>query len=437
MDNQTGAAEAELSMKEKIVYFWALLDQIIFGASASVNFIILENLIPLDTYALLATYYSYIVLYQMVASTMLMDAFAVKLPVLGMQRAQIYFLYVIKLFLQISVVMCVIVCSAYLAVRGTSMHNLADILTFVSSAISFSMMMFVRRFCYSIKMVVYSLVASTTYIALYSVALAIGYAMDLLDLRFIFCSILLSSFTAFLVVSLRIGVLRAISSPGSKSVCTSALRKFHREYAGAGFVLGSLKWIPDNLLFSLLAFWGSLEQVAIYRMASNLVMPFRHLVVALVNVMLPKYSQLAARGRSSEGWRHVALFTAGFMGIGVMIFFAFLFFGESLLTTIYKSDTGPVLQVILVLSLVPAFSAAHAFAGAYLKSIGLIKYVVIQSFFGAMVTVTIGSWLVRSVGAMGAAYTLVTSMVLMFLLGFFFAVRSQRCNPAISHGIEN
>ena len=50
-------------MKGKTAYIRALLDQIIYGASASLNFIVLANLIPLDTYAMLAAIYSYIVLY--------------------------------------------------------------------------------------------------------------------------------------------------------------------------------------------------------------------------------------------------------------------------------------------------------------------------------------------------------------------------------------
>ena len=40
----------------------------------------LANLIPLDTYAMLAAIYSYIVLYQMVSNATLMDAFTVNLP---------------------------------------------------------------------------------------------------------------------------------------------------------------------------------------------------------------------------------------------------------------------------------------------------------------------------------------------------------------------
>ena len=275
-------------MKGKTVYIWALLDQIIFGASASLNFIVLANLIPLDTYAMLATLYSFIVLYQMVSNAMFMDAFTVNLPVVGMNKSQSYFLYVVRLFLLLTLPVAAVVFIVYLAYAGISLGSLAEVVIFIGTSVTFSLMMFARRLCYSMKSVIDAMLGSLTYVMVYAGALAVGYVLSMLRLDFIFASLGIASFASFLLVSIRLGVLRSFLARAGRDLNTPGLGDFHRSYARMGFLAGSLKWVPDNLLFSLLGVWGTLDQVAIYRMASNLMMPFRYIVISLVNVLLPK-----------------------------------------------------------------------------------------------------------------------------------------------------
>ena len=108
------------------------------------------------------------------------------------------------------------------------------------------------------------------------------------------------------------------------------------------------------------------------------------------------------------------------------MFALFWVFGDLILHGFTRSATGPVLLVVLALSAVPAFSAAQAFVAAFLKSIRKIRAVALQSVLGALVTAVPGTLLIMNFGAMGAALTLVASMLSMSLLGIFLVVRSQR-----------
>ncbi|MBB25446.1 MAG: hypothetical protein CME02_07990 [Geminicoccus sp.] len=413
-------------MKGKTAYIRALLDQIIYGASASLNFIVLANLIPLDTYAMLAAIYSYIVLYQMVSNAMLMDAFTVNLPTLGINQSQKYFLYVVRLLLLLSLPVAAVVFVIYLAYAGLSLGHVVEVWIFLSASVAFSLMMFARRLCYSMKSETDALLGSLTYVAVYAAALAIGYSLSMLGLDFILASLGIASLASFLLVSFRLRVLRAFLAPAGWQLDTAELDCFHRRYARMGFLTGSLKWVPDNLLFSLLGVSGTLDQIATFRMATNLLMPFRYLVVSLVNVLLPKYAALAAEGRSAESWRHVVQLIAIFVAASAGMFALFWVFGDLILSLLYRSATGPVLLVVLVLSAVPAFSAAQAFAATFLKSIRKIRAVALQSVLGALVTALPGTLLIINFGAMGAALTLVASMLSMSLFGIFLVVRSQR-----------
>ena len=425
MDFRINKSAITARVKAKSVYILALLDQIVFGATASINFIVLENLISRDTYALLATLYSFIVLYQLVSNAMYMDAFVVNLPQVGMDLYRPYFIYILKLFLLVSLISGLVFGGAYLMYAGVSTRSVSDFVLFCSAATSFSLMMFARRLCYSVQSIGKSFLGSLVYILLYAAFIAVGYYLEILSLEYIFLSLAAATFGSFLLVAARLGVLGRLRLGADAGLDRARLRGFHREYAGMGFVAGTLKWIPDNLLFSLLGVWSTLDHVATYRMATNLLMPFRHFIASLVNVLLPKYSHLAVDGRSAEGWRHALGFIFLFLAVSGGMFAIFWFFGREILDLLYRSNIEPVLNVILVLSIVPAFSAAQAISGTFLKSTGKIKGVVLQSMVGAFLTILLGWQLSTRYGAMGAAVTLVISMFAMSVFGIILVLRSQ------------
>lgn len=408
-------------MKLKLSYVWALSDQVVYGLSASLNFIVLESLMPREEYALLAVIYTFVVLYQMVSNAMFMDAYAVNLPETGREHFRLYFLYVISLFLRLSAIVGVVGSLGYLVLYGASAHNFETCLMLMFVFVSFSMLMMAKRLCYSVDRVNIALVGSVVYVVTYAAALVLAYFSDAITIAFILTSLGAASLAGSLAVLFFLKVLHEAVRTTTEVLDRQKLWAFHRTFATQGLVAGSLKWVPDNALYSLLGVWGTLDQVATYRMASNLLMPFRYLIVTLVNLLLPKFAASSFRGETKQIWRFTLLLILAFAGLSFGLFGSFWFFGREIIGLFYSSEPEPIFYSLLTLSIIPALSAAHALIVAFLKAAKRMGDVVVQSLIGAAMTICSGYVLMSAYGATGAAITLVVSISIMAI---YSAVRA-------------
>ena len=410
-------------MKLKLSYVWALADQVVYGLSASLNFIVLESILSREEYALLAVIYTFVVLYQMVSNAMFMDAYAVNLPETGRELFRAYFLYVIRLFLGLSAILGAVGSLAYLILFGASLQNLETCLTLMFVFVSFSMLMLAKRLCYSVDRLSIALLGSVVYVVSYAAALVAAYFFDAITINFILGSLGAASLTGSLAVLFFLKVLHEAVRPTPAELDLRKLWAFHRTFATQGFVVGLLKWVPDNALYSLLGVWGTLDQVAIFRMASNLLMPFRYLIVTLVNLLLPKFAVSSFRGEAKESWKFTLLLTMAFVGLSFGLFGTFWLFGREIISSIYSSDPEPIYFPLLLLSIIPALSAAQALTVAYLKAEKRMRNVIVQSMIGAAITIYPGYLLMSAYGATGAAWTLVVSISSMATYSTLKAMR--------------
>ncbi|MEP5937627.1 MAG: hypothetical protein ABJ239_04825 [Erythrobacter sp.] len=417
-------------MKLKLSYVWALADQVVYGLSASLNFIVLESLMPREEYALLAVIYTFVVLYQMVSNAMFMDAYAVNLPETGREHFRLYFLYVVSLFLRLSAILGVVGSLGYLILYGASAQNIKTCLMLMFVFVSFSMLMLAKRLCYSVDRVSIALGGSVVYVVSYATALVAAYFSDAITIDFILTSLGAASLAGSLAVLFFLKVLHEAVRPTTAALDRQKLWAFHRTFATQGLVAGSLKWVPDNALYSLLGVWGTLDQVANYRMASNLLMPFRYLIVTLVNLLLPKFAASSFRGEAKESWTFTLLLILAFTCLSFALFGSFLFFGREIIGLFYSSDPEPVFYTLLVLSIIPALSAAQALTVAFLKAIKLMRDVIVQSMIGAAMTIYPGYVLISAYGATGAAITLVVSISSMAIYSALRASRLKSTNDA-------
>ncbi|UYH56079.1 hypothetical protein N6L26_05875 [Qipengyuania sp. SS22] len=418
-------------MKLKLSYVWALADQVVYGLSASLNFIVLESLMPRKEYALLAVIYTFVVLYQMVSNAMFMDAFAVNLPETGREHFRRYFLYVVSLFLRLSVILGAVGSLGYLIICSASAQNIEICLILIFVFVSFAMLMMAKRLCYSIDRVSIALVGSVVYVVSYAAAVVAAYFSDAITIDFILTSLGAASLAGSLAILFFLKVLHEALRPTTAALDRQELWVFHRTFATQGLVAGSLKWVPDNALYSLLGVWGTLDQVASYRMASNLLMPFRYLIVTLVNLLLPKFAVSSYRGEAHESWKFIWLLILAFTGLSIGLFGSFWFFGQEIIGFLYSSDPEPVFYSLLVLSIIPALSAAQALTVAFLKAIKRMNDVIVQSLIGAVMTIYPGYFLMSAYGATGAAITLVLSISSMAIYSALKASRLKSLD--ISH----
>ena len=411
----------------KLGYSTAIVDQVVLAGSSAISFIVLANFISLELYGNLATLYSCVILFQMLTNAVFGDAFVIKVPSIGLSKINSYFIFVLKLILISSIVICFLLIVLYMLFWPVQSLRITDFLVTIISAVMFSLFMFSRRLCYSANLNYYSLLGSLIYCSSYSMFLVFCYLFLNLTVATILGSLCLASLAAFLFVVVKTGVVKDFRVGKMDEGILVRLREFHWRYGRWGSLSGIFKWIPDNFLYLLLALGGASEGVAIFRMASNIIMPIRHLIVALVNVMLPKFSMRAFTNHNSDSMAEILKILGVFGLLNLVLIMIFDAYGAEILGLLYiSSHVEQVMSVLDILVWVPTLGAGYAFVAVFLKSHNKIKTVFYIALVGACTTVFGGFALIRDFGEVGAAFSLLASIGIMLMLGSYAIFRQSR-----------
>jgi O-antigen/teichoic acid export membrane protein len=399
----------------------SVIDQFFLAGSNALILIVLSNILALNDYGQLATFYAVVVLFQMMTNAMYGDAFAVKLPSLGHGAFNWYLYFVIKKYTKTSVLffsMIFILCYLFQPIPQITSYEIGAI---SFSAFSFSLFMFFRRSFYSLKRIDLSFTSTLLYVFFYFTFLLATHFYGLLSVVMVLVCIGVAALTTVFVILLKHRIASYDLPENTPKIPISELNNFHKSFSGWGSVSGFLKWVPDNLLFFLLGFLSSMESVAVYRMALNIIMPVRHFAVALINFIMPRFAEKAHQGKSftSNSINTIFFVCCMFVLLNLVLFLLFQKFGYALLGILYNQNISNTYEVVEILVALPAIAGISAIFITFIKAQQKIKVIFCVYVIGALFSFFGGYFFIKQYGVSGAAFSLLaTTLITMVCAGF-------------------
>jgi O-antigen/teichoic acid export membrane protein len=266
-----------------------------------------------------------------------------------------------------------------------------------------------------------------------------GFAYALAVVIILFVSRPVASPSAGLMVMAGASIVASVAAIrrtdfGCRPEQVALLFKDHWRYGRWVLGIALLYWATGSFFAPMLGFFSGLANAANFRAAENLLLPVSQVITALTLFLLPWMSAEFARSGTGIVRRITIRATVAASLIGGGYCVTLLVFGKQALRFLYGGESyGTAFALVPILCLTTVVRAASDLGvGLSLKAAARPDSVFWASAAAAISTLTIGVWLVRERGPVGAAWAaLLAACVQAGGLGWRFAKieTSQRLQP--------
>ena len=196
-------------------------------------------------------------------------------------------------------------------------------------------------------------------------------------------------------------------------------------------LVNGLTSIQQNVVFLILGFYSSNEEVALYRVAERISAVVHFLKRSLDKVVSPMVAAQYAQGQLA-GFRYI-LVRAGLVNLGytVFVFLAFVFSGNYILGMFFGPEFYASLHPVLILLAGYLLSYMFGFNGIILTMTSHSNYVMLAVVLSVVIQLLLLVAMVGSYGALGAALSTSISIVIGGFMLWVFALKLVRINSAI------
>jgi O-antigen/teichoic acid export membrane protein len=203
--------------------------------------------------------------------------------------------------------------------------------------------------------------------------------------------------------------LKLTPAPMSWSHCKNLFRD-HWAYGRWALVTNLLVWSRGHIYFLLLPIWGGFQATGTLKAVFNLLIPLAHVNVALGTVLLPPLVRI----RSQTRFRPTVALAAGTLTLPSLAYFVVIIFaGSSVLDWLYIGKYQPYADLLVMLGLLPVFSAITTAISTALRAIERPDREFWAHAVAAVFTMTVGLILTATWGVRGAGIGWLLSHVIV------------------------
>jgi O-antigen/teichoic acid export membrane protein len=196
-------------------------------------------------------------------------------------------------------------------------------------------------------------------------------------------------------------LMRRLTRSTSASTTTPSpvrnVTRSHWSYGRWALAIGLFSWVPPNAVVLALPLWHSLDDTAILRVATTLMLPVQHLYGSLGPLLMPALVRAGFSGQLASVARVARTL---FVGLSLIYAPIVLIFGSQFAALLFGYSIGGA--TLWLLAAIPVVTAVSAVSGAVLRSLERLDRV-LWSYVGAtVVTLFIGLPLVFGYSVNGA-----------------------------------
>ena len=180
----------------------------------------------------------------------------------------------------------------------------------------------------------------------------------------------------------------------------------HWKYGRWSIANKALAWVPHNIFYLLLPVWGGLAAGASFRALMNLLMPVLQANAALAVLLLPVF--VRSRDSSSFGTQ-VRSALLPFVLFSGMYWAVLGIFHDPIVDLAYGGRYAASASQLWLLGLVPIVVAVKEVVSQALRALERPDWLFFAFMISALVTLTVGTWVVYSWGSVGAGVGLLVS----------------------------
>lgn len=208
--------------------------------------------------------------------------------------------------------------------------------------------------------------------------------------------------------------------PAAAKELAADIRQDHWVYGRWALGAALLSWFPTNAFYLLLPIWWGLDAVGGYRALLNLQLPAMNVTTALGTVLLPAL----VRRKEGRGFARTLLVLAGAFALVPLAYGLLVaIFGLPLLELLYAGRYTDYVDGLWLAGFIPALAGIVAVTGGALRALERPRALFITYACAAALTLTLGTFLVRSSGVTGALWGWLAAYVLTTLLTGGFVMR--------------
>lgn len=174
----------------------------------------------------------------------------------------------------------------------------------------------------------------------------------------------------------------------------------HLQYGRWAAGAAGLSWAASNIFFVILPILADLDAVATLRAAFNFIMPMLQVFAALSLMVLPQLARARHRGALSK---EAALTLALYMGLALAYAGCLLVFESPAKALLYGSAYPGLRNYIRILAVFPVTQTVVFVLSAALRAAERPRAVFLAYLASTLVSLSFGTLLVSSFGAIGAA----------------------------------
>lgn len=199
----------------------------------------------------------------------------------------------------------------------------------------------------------------------------------------------------------------------------------HWRYGRWSVLAAAVNWLPGNVYFLLLPIALGVEASGALRALLNLVVPISHFTAALTPLILSTLARAKSNAQQFRKSLTVAFLTLG--GATICYWLLLVFAGNTILRTLYADQYSSYAHLLILAGLLPFLSSIGAVLAVALKAVEAPKLVFWSYLGAALSTVTLGLWVMFSLGVSGAILgNLISSLVMVSILIYFVHRKMRR-----------
>jgi O-antigen/teichoic acid export membrane protein len=218
-------------------------------------------------------------------------------------------------------------------------------------------------------------------------------------------------------------LMRRLTRSTSASTTPSPVRnvtRSHWSYGRWALAIGLFSWVPPNAVVLALPLWHSLDDTAILRVATTLMLPVQHLYGSLGPLLMPALVRAGFSGQLASVARVARTL---FVGLSLIYAPIVLVFGSQFAALLFGARYSIGGATLWLLAAIPVVTAVSAVSGAVLRSLERLDRV-FWSYVGAtVVTLFIGLPLVFGYSVNGALTSILLTAATIAVLTTYASQR--------------
>jgi O-antigen/teichoic acid export membrane protein len=401
--------------------YWAVIDQGLFSITSFVLNIALARLLSLEEYGSFASSFAVLMLIGTLHTALLSEPLLIYGAGKYREQFKEYFINLYYGHFLVSLIFAVILffASVLMYISGNIIFSKAFLgLTIAEPFIFLSWL--ARRACYAKRCTRLSAIGGFIYMLL----IILGcFTLNLINCLTPFSSMLLMGFSSICVsiwILSSLFTLRGFFSP--KKIDKEILSS-HLSYGKWAVPSCALMWIPANIYYIILPFFGYVQMTAILKAQSNLLMPLLQFHAALATQLIPTFVQHKGKPFYNKLVRRILFLQ---LSISVCYWGLLNIFKNKILLMVYGQNYLFHSEILWILALLPIFTGIISVIGSSIRSDDRPDQLFWTYLLASLVSVTLGLWMVFEWKLLGVAIAIILSYLVNISTMIYFYFRNSK-----------